>query len=86
MSIIANGLKGLALGKGKKRARVIDFLRVKYSDATWKWNGEMRVWEASDGRYVRCVCELSPQYDGDDETSIKRYYCYSEGKIPELVF
>jgi len=73
--------------KGMKHKRIIDFLRVRYPEVQWKWDTNMRCWQASDGSCVRAVHALAPQYDGDDESFIKQYYRYFNGeKAPELIF
>lgn len=55
-----------------REKRVIDVLRERYP-GRWRYEHPVR-WVHEDGWYVEARSLLAPQYDGDDETCVTRYY------------
>jgi|GEM_PF-3281514 len=75
------------LDRIRKTERMIDFLRRKYPQYTWRYNAYLHRWVCGAG-YVMNVAAFAPRYDGDDDTFITEtwFYFYAKGKRPERVW
>jgi len=63
--------------------RIIDDIRERWPDVTWKYDKYSGWYLASDGGHARLTMSMHDDEDDDDSYRIFRYFPDGSGKIPE---
>lgn len=81
-------MSDIIIPESPSRRGVLRYLREKYPDKEWRAVREGFGWgyETADGWNGGWRSCLAPLYDGDDETSVLRFFIYKPNAPTEEVF